>query len=681
MADFKTDNDALWTAVASQLVGLVKTRLSIPKGRAYFSIASGAHKKLIEYWAWFGSRDGKAQVDIETFGGEEAKAAIEALIAKAPAGHIIKTAEAKQGVKNKDKWFWPITIQYADMSDEQLAKWYVNTITALYTFFEGVEGAPAVDMSEKAKLAEEQAKAEAAKAELEELIAYKRDDDDDDDDDDDEWVICENIEYDGVEYSGGEGKACAEFFRDDSNSIVEIPEVIEDEDGNKYIVDQFDISDMGGVKTIKLPKTIDYVYGTAFSVGDRDRVVVSLADDAPADFINGVFYSDNRKILTNTKLANVGCSFTVAEGVEVIDFDAFEGCQELRVLNLPSTIKTIRPAFSGCVNLERVVIEGQKGSVEFDNCDRDCEQVEIFAESVEIVYVTPRPEPKAVKKEEECRKREEQQRRNMRKHWKAKLSLDFYNKGKTPTSEVINDIKNRGLDYENMWDAILKRSACCEYIKQDLLTEIPLDLRESLNKWISINKFQLVAEDWEDCLETVLFEFSLVYDRLIQNKAKNNISEKDSRFLEVIGIILNKSIEDDLAKLKAKIKQEEEKKKKEEAEERRKKEEQQYRDKVEYRASQIVEMYKSINNIITAGLIVFVLGILCLSGFLLLSGLCVLVVSYFKYKKAKRLKIELEELIAKREDIKVDVDEKVNKLPLAVKYFDLIISKLQKQNK
>ena len=152
---------------------------------------------------------------------------------------------------------------------------------------------------------------------------------------------------------------------------------------------------------------------------------------------------------------------------------------------------------------------------------------------------------------------EEQQRRNMRKYWKAKLSLDFYDKGKTPTSEVINDIKNRGLDYENMWDAILKRSACCEYIKQDLLTEIPLDLGESLNKWISINKFQLVAEDWEDCLDTVLFEFRLVYDRLIQNKAKNNISEKESRFLEVIGIILNKSIEDDLAKLKAKIKQEE----------------------------------------------------------------------------------------------------------------------------
>lgn len=149
------------------------------------------------------------------------------------------------------------------------------------------------------------------------------------------------------------------------------------------------------------------------------------------------------------------------------------------------------------------------------------------------------------------------------------LYLDFYDQGKAPTLEVINDIKNKGLDYENMWDAILKGSECRDYIKRDLLTEVPEDLGESLNKWISINEFQLVAEDWEDCLDDVLFQFRHVYNDLIQNMAKNNISETQSSLLKKIGIILDRSIEDDLAKLKAEIKQKEEEKKRKEEEQRK----------------------------------------------------------------------------------------------------------------
>lgn len=136
MADFKADNDALWEVVSSRLADTVKTRISIPKGRPYFTIASSSHKGLIAYQTEYRAREGKAQVAIETFGGEEAKAAVEAIIANAPEGHIIKSSEVKQGAKNKEKWAWPITVPVENLTDDQLAQWYVDTITALYTFFE-----------------------------------------------------------------------------------------------------------------------------------------------------------------------------------------------------------------------------------------------------------------------------------------------------------------------------------------------------------------------------------------------------------------------------------------------------------------------------------------------------------------------------------------------------------------
>ena len=138
MAELNLNFDALWEGVTAALNNVVKTRISIPKGRSYFSIASETHKGLITYQTEYRVRDGKAQVAIETFGGEEAKAAIEAIIAKAPEGHIIKTVEVKQGAKNKDKWAWPIQAPVADFNvyNGELVAWYVNTITALYTFFE-----------------------------------------------------------------------------------------------------------------------------------------------------------------------------------------------------------------------------------------------------------------------------------------------------------------------------------------------------------------------------------------------------------------------------------------------------------------------------------------------------------------------------------------------------------------
>jgi hypothetical protein len=43
---------------------------------------------------------------------------------------------------------------------------------------------------------------------------------------------------------------------------------------------------------------------------------------------------------------------------------------------------------------------------------------------------------------------EEQRRKNMRRVWKAKLSTNYFSKGKHPDEQIIQEIKSRGLDKE-----------------------------------------------------------------------------------------------------------------------------------------------------------------------------------------------------------------------------------------
>ena len=140
MADFKTDHDALWAAVTERLEAVVNTRISVPAGRNYFFIASKAHKDKFNYNITLGLRDKVASVGIETFNGESVRDAINAIIAKAPKSHIIKKANMKQGTKNKSKWAWSVVANYEQMSNEELVDWHVDTITALYTLFESVDG-------------------------------------------------------------------------------------------------------------------------------------------------------------------------------------------------------------------------------------------------------------------------------------------------------------------------------------------------------------------------------------------------------------------------------------------------------------------------------------------------------------------------------------------------------------
>jgi hypothetical protein len=127
--------DMLWDSVKKELEVQIKSKICTNKGRPYISIASNKHKGTITYTAVYSVRYGLASVAIETFGGESAKETIDKKIQSSTEKHSLKTITAKQGIKNKNKWSWAISVPI-DKSDDELIKWYVDTILSFYRFFE-----------------------------------------------------------------------------------------------------------------------------------------------------------------------------------------------------------------------------------------------------------------------------------------------------------------------------------------------------------------------------------------------------------------------------------------------------------------------------------------------------------------------------------------------------------------
>lgn len=129
------DYDALWEDVTLKLKKDVTTRISIPKGRAYFYIASQPHKNVFTYVGGYSVRGKFASFGIEAYCGEDGRDAIQAMIDAAPKGHIIRETEAKQGTRNKTKWTWAVATSI-DIPREELVKWYVDVIVDIYSFLE-----------------------------------------------------------------------------------------------------------------------------------------------------------------------------------------------------------------------------------------------------------------------------------------------------------------------------------------------------------------------------------------------------------------------------------------------------------------------------------------------------------------------------------------------------------------
>ena len=133
------NTDQLWGAVVGKLSNEIRENVYVPEGRAHFFIKHhGKHigVKDFRYTILYSASTKTASVTVETpEGGEEAKAAIQKFIDSHSEGNILKGVAAKQGVKNKKKWSWAVTKEAEELNDE-LVRWYVDTINAFYQFFE-----------------------------------------------------------------------------------------------------------------------------------------------------------------------------------------------------------------------------------------------------------------------------------------------------------------------------------------------------------------------------------------------------------------------------------------------------------------------------------------------------------------------------------------------------------------
>lgn len=157
----------------------------------------------------------------------------------------------------------------------------------------------------------------------------------------------------------------------------------------------FESSGLAGVVTI--PSSVTEIGQSAFySVGVKEFIINASVETIPVSFAAAYAFSNARllrKVTFNTNTIKTigGNAFSnqsllegieIPEGVEVIDYSAFNGCYGMTYLTLPSTLKTIGSStFRGCSSLTEVIIpEGTTtiGSEAFYGCS-NLEYVEIPA--------------------------------------------------------------------------------------------------------------------------------------------------------------------------------------------------------------------------------------------------------------------------------------------------------------
>jgi len=135
----QNDTDALWAAVIENLPEEIRTNVSAPEGKSYIHIKPKSKHlgiKDFKYCVEYSKKSSQAYVNVETLnGGEDGKATIQHYIDGKSEDCIVKHLVPQQGVKNKNKWKWEAAIPVEEFNGE-LVKWYIDTITTFWNFFE-----------------------------------------------------------------------------------------------------------------------------------------------------------------------------------------------------------------------------------------------------------------------------------------------------------------------------------------------------------------------------------------------------------------------------------------------------------------------------------------------------------------------------------------------------------------
>ncbi len=268
-------------------------------------------------------------------------------------------------------------------------------------------------------------KKNAVKADMESMIAYKHktdtansdedededvdvdeDVDDDEEFDDDDDGFCDNVEYNGIEYTCCDGSAEASMFVDDeledAESIVIPQTVVDNENGNKYTVTGYVIT-AGAYSKITFPPTLEYIQGETFSDMDEDELSElhhNLAENKNFVIKDRLIYKyedfdDDKHVykLVNVQLNRPEGSFNIPEGVGALARSIFINCDKLTEVIIPSSMRYIDfEPFEGCNSLKRVVVYAPKSQIKcFDDCGDEISKIEdIIPAGVTLSFVEPK---------------------------------------------------------------------------------------------------------------------------------------------------------------------------------------------------------------------------------------------------------------------------------------------------
>ena len=255
---------------------------------------------------------------------------------------------------------------------------------------------PVVELKPEEDIKVVEEKIEEAKDE----VIEENDIDEEFDDDDD---FCDNVTYQGLEYSCYDGEAEATMFEDEkleTADTITIPQTITDEESGKtFIVTGYTISD-GTYTHITFPSTLKYIQGETFS--DMDEDVLNQLQHNLAENKNFVvkeryiyqhtrFEDDEQAYqLCNVQLNRPKGSFAIPEGVQAIARGLFTNCDQLTEIIIPSSVRHIDDApFEGCSALKRIVIYAPEHQVKcYDDCGEECKLARFIPKGVELVYMS-----------------------------------------------------------------------------------------------------------------------------------------------------------------------------------------------------------------------------------------------------------------------------------------------------
>ena len=257
----------------------------------------------------------------------------------------------------------------------------------------------------------------ATKASMEDFLAYKRQknnkeevvseevemDEDIEEEEDDDDGFCDNVAYNGIEYSADEESgAQANFFGDEdleeASSII-IPEKIVDAENNKqYIVTGFAITD-GSYSELTLPKTIKTIDGMAFTEleSDINTLKLNLSGNTNLEIIDGIIMSKNYRTfcssvgysIQNVQLNKPSGKYIIPNNVVCIEPSAFANCDNLLELVLPSSLVEIGfDAFCDCSSLKKIIFYNDESAIKcYDDLGDEVKLSQIAPKGVEIQFL------------------------------------------------------------------------------------------------------------------------------------------------------------------------------------------------------------------------------------------------------------------------------------------------------